>query len=78
MKLLKAKTLHPKKQIFRSSDLNYNHYYEKNNFSENLMLKQLLIIKEETTIFPKLMTPSFDDKRTYNTIDIYEIVPVKS
>ena len=31
MKLLKAKTLHPKKQIFQISDLNYNHYYEKNN-----------------------------------------------
>ena len=31
MKLLKAKTSHPKKQIFRISDLNFNHYYEKNN-----------------------------------------------
>ena len=31
MKLLKAKTSHPKKQIFQNSDLNYNHYYEKNN-----------------------------------------------
>ena len=31
MKLLKAKTSHPKKQIFRINDLNYNHYYEKNN-----------------------------------------------
>ena len=31
MKLLKAKTSHPKKQIFQISDLNYNHYYEKNN-----------------------------------------------
>ena len=31
MKLLKAKTSHPKKQIFRISDLNLNHYYEKNN-----------------------------------------------
>ena len=31
MKLLKAKTSHPKKQIFRISDLNYNLYYEKNN-----------------------------------------------
>ena len=31
MKILKAKTSHPKKQIFQISDLNYNHYYEKNN-----------------------------------------------
>ena len=31
MKLLKAKTSHPKKQIFSISDLNFNHYYEKNN-----------------------------------------------
>ena len=31
MKVLKAKTSHPKKQIFQISDLNYNHYYEKNN-----------------------------------------------
>ena len=31
MKLLKAKTSHPKRQIFRISDLNYNLYYEKNN-----------------------------------------------
>ena len=31
MKLLKAKTSHPKKQIFRISDLNFNNYYEKNN-----------------------------------------------
>ena len=31
MKLLKAITSHPKKQIFQISDLNYNHYYEKNN-----------------------------------------------
>ena len=30
MKLLKAKTSHPKKQIFPISDLNYNLYYEKN------------------------------------------------
>jgi len=31
MKVLKAKTLHPKKQIFPISELNYNLYYEKNN-----------------------------------------------
>ena len=31
MKVLKAKTSHPKKQIFLINDLNYNHYYEKNN-----------------------------------------------
>ena len=31
MKLLKAKTSHPKKQIFRISDLNYNLYYTNNN-----------------------------------------------
>ena len=31
MKLLKAKTSHPKKQIFPISELNYNLYYEKNN-----------------------------------------------
>ena len=41
-------------------------------------LKVHIIIKEERMIFPKLMTPTFDDNRTYNTIDIYEIVPVKS
>ena len=31
MKLLKAKTSHPKKQIFQISDLNYNLYYTNNN-----------------------------------------------
>ena len=31
MKLLKAKTSHPKKQIFPINDLNYNLYYTKNN-----------------------------------------------
>ena len=31
MKVLKAKTSHPKKQIFPISELNYNLYYEKNN-----------------------------------------------
>ena len=31
MKLLKAKTLHPKKQILPISDLNYNLYYTNNN-----------------------------------------------
>ena len=31
MKLLKAKTSHPKKQIFPINDLNYNLYYAKNN-----------------------------------------------
>ena len=31
MKILKAKTSHPKKQIFPISELNYNLYYEKNN-----------------------------------------------
>ena len=31
MKLLKAKTSHPNKQIFQIRDLNYNRYYEKNN-----------------------------------------------
>ena len=31
MKVLKAKTSHPKKQIFPINDLNYNLYYAKNN-----------------------------------------------
>ena len=31
MKILKAKTSHPKKQIFPINDLNYNLYYAKNN-----------------------------------------------
>ena len=31
MKVLKAKTSHPKKQIFPINDLNYNLYYTKNN-----------------------------------------------
>ena len=31
MKILKAKTSHPKKQIFPINDLNYNLYYTKNN-----------------------------------------------
>ena len=31
MKILKAKTSHPKKQIFQISDLNYNLYYTNNN-----------------------------------------------
>ena len=31
MKILKAKTSHPKKQIFPINDLNYNQYYTKNN-----------------------------------------------
>ena len=31
MKILKAKTSHPKKQIFPLNDLNYNLYYTKNN-----------------------------------------------
>ena len=31
MKVLKAKTSHPKKQIFQISDLNYNLYYTNNN-----------------------------------------------
>ena len=31
MKVLKAKTSHPKKKIFLISDLNYNLYYTKNN-----------------------------------------------
>ena len=31
MKVLKAKTSPPKKQIFPISELNYNLYYEKNN-----------------------------------------------
>ena len=31
MKILKAKTSHPKKQIFLINDLNYNQYYTKNN-----------------------------------------------
>ena len=31
MKVLKAKTSHPKKQIFKISDLNYNLYYTNNN-----------------------------------------------
>ena len=37
-----------------------------------------IIIKDETMIFPKLLIPLLDDRRTYNTIDMYEIVPVKS
>ena len=31
MKILKAKTSHPKKQIFPINDLNYNLYYTKSN-----------------------------------------------
>jgi len=31
MKVLKSKTLHPKKQILKISDLTYNTYYEKYN-----------------------------------------------
>jgi hypothetical protein len=31
MKILKAKTSHPKKQILKISDLTYNNYYEKYN-----------------------------------------------
>ena len=31
MKILKAKTSHPKKQIFPINDLNYKLYYTKNN-----------------------------------------------
>ena len=31
MKILRAKTSHPKKQIFQISDLNYNLYYKNNN-----------------------------------------------
>ena len=41
-------------------------------------LKVHIIIKDETMIFPKLLIPLLDDRRTYNTIDMYEIVPVKS
>ena len=67
--------------IFNNKNYNYNistSNWESNNAPSMIQSTSTEIIKDETMIFPKLLIPLLDDRRTYNTIDMYEIVPVKS
>ena len=64
MKLLKAKTSHPKKQIFPISDLNYNLYYEKNksklvNGAEDILEGAEMIDPIQVKKYTKSKTPRY-------------------
>ena len=47
MKTLKAKILHPKKQILKISDLSYNQHYYKNNVPLNQGVDKITNIMEQ-------------------------------
>jgi len=47
MKTLKAKILHPKKQILKISDLSYNQHYHKNNVPLNQGVDKITNIMEQ-------------------------------
>ena len=64
MKLLKAKTSHPKKQLFPISDLNYNLYYEKNksklvNGAEDILEGAEMIDPIQVKKYTKSKTPRY-------------------
>jgi hypothetical protein len=64
MKILKAKTSHPKKQIFPISELNYNLYYEKNNSqlvngAEDLLKGAEMIDPIQVKKYTKSKTPRY-------------------
>ena len=64
MKILKAKTSHPKKQIFPISDLNYNLYYEKNksklvNGAEEILEGAEMIDPIQVKKYNKSKTPRY-------------------
>ena len=66
MKILKAKTSHPKKQIFQISDLNYNLYYTNNNSklvngAEDLLEGAEMIDPIQVKKYTKLKTPRYGD-----------------
>ena len=62
MKTLKAKTLHPKKQILKISDLTYNQHYHKYNVKLDqgvdkiidIMEKPIEVFKHKTSETPRM------------------------
>ena len=64
MKILKAKTSHPKKQIFQISDLNYNLYYTNNssklvNGAEDILEGADMIDPIQIKKYTKSKTPRY-------------------
>jgi len=64
MKILKAKTSHPKKKIFQISDLNYNLYYTNNNSklvngAENILEGAEMIDPIQVKKYTKSKTPRY-------------------
>ena len=62
MKILKAKTLHPKKQVLKISDLTYNQYYNKYGVKldqgvdkiTNIMEKPIEVFKHQISKTPRM------------------------